>query len=265
MNKNSKTICFARGKAEGQLYNGIVRDNAFFVVDGNPLKGKLTSMRLSFPLDRMSLLPPLDFKQIWCIGKNYVGHIKELKTTKDTNIPKEPIVFLKSANTLVGSGGFIRIPRWAGAIHYEGELALVIGKEGKNIKEANALDYVLGYTILNDVTARDLQAKDGQWTRCKNFDTFAPVGPGILLTKELPSNTKLETRVNGKTMQSVTLDQMIFSIPRLIAHISHFTTLHAGDIISTGTPEGIGPIRPGDMVEVEISGIGILKNPCTGD
>lgn len=260
--KNNEKICFARGKAEGQLYNGVLRDNAFFVVDGDPLKDKLTPMRISFPVDRVSLLPPLDFKQIWCIGKNYVDHIKELN---GKDIPKEPVVFLKSANTLVGSGGFIRIPRWAGAIHYEGELAVVIGKEGKNIKEANALDYVLGYTILNDVTARDLQSKDGQWTRCKNFDTFAPVGPGILLTKELPSNTTLETRVNGRVVQSATLDQMISSIPRLIAHISHFTTLHAGDIISTGTPKGIGPIRPGDMVEVEISGIGILKNPCTGD
>lgn len=262
MTKENEKICFARGKAEGQLYNGIIRDNAFFVVDGNPLKGKLTSMRISFPIDRIALLPPLDFKQIWCIGKNYVDHIKELD---GMDIPKEPVVFLKSANTLVGSGGFIRIPRWAGAVHYEGELAVVIGKEGKNIKEANALDHVLGYTILNDVTARDLQSRDGQWTRCKNFDTFAPVGPGILLTKELPSNTTLETRVNGRVGQSATLNQMIFSIPRLIAHISRFTTLHAGDIISTGTPKGVGPIRPGDMVEVEIAGIGILKNPCTGD
>ncbi len=262
MNKDNEKICFARGKAEGQLYNGIIRDNAFFVVDGDPLKGKLTPMRISFPVDRVSLLPPLNFKQIWCIGKNYIDHIKELN---GKDIPKEPVVFLKSANTLVGSGGFIRIPRWAGAVHYEGELAVVIGKEGKNIKEADAFDYVLGYTILNDVTARDLQSKDGQWTRCKNFDTFAPVGPGILLTKELSSNTKLETRVNGKTVQSATLNQMIFSIPRLIEHISRFTTLHAGDIISTGTPKGIGPIHPGDMVEIEISGIGILKNPCTGD
>ncbi len=262
MNKDNEKICFARGKAEGQLYNGIIRDNAFFVVDGDPLTGKLTPMRISFPVDRVSLLPPLSFKQIWCIGKNYIDHIKELNGKE---IPKEPVVFLKSTNTLVGSGGFIRIPRWAGAVHYEGELAVVIGKEGKNIKEADAFDYVLGYTILNDVTARDLQSKDGQWTRCKNFDTFAPVGPGILLTKELPTNTKLETRVNGKTVQSATLNQMIFSIPRLIEHISHFTTLHAGDIISTGTPKGIGPIHPGDMVEIEISGIGILKNPCTGD
>ena len=262
MKKNNEEICFARGKVEGQLYSGVIRDNAFFVVDGDILKGKLTPMRISFPLDRVSLLPPLDFKQIWCIGKNYADHIKEFD---GKGIPNEPSVFLKGTNTLVGSGSFIRIPRWAAPVHYEGELAVVIGREGKNIKEANALDHVLGYTILNDVTAREIQAKDGQWTRSKNFDTFAPVGPGILVTKELPRNTLLETRVNGKTVQSATLSQMIFPIPQLIAFISHFATLHAGDVISTGTPKGVGPIRPGDMVEVEISGIGILKNPCTGD
>ena len=180
----------------------------------------------------------------------------------DHDIPEEPLIFLKAASAVTGANDFIRIPKWAGPIHYEGELAVVIGRGGKNIPEEEVYDHILGYTIMNDVTARALQNKDGQWTRAKSFDTFAPLGPAVLLTKELPPSTRVTTRLNGRTVQDGAIEQMIFPIPRLISHISRFATLEEGDVVSTGTPQGVGEIRPGDLVEVEIEPIGKLRNIC---
>lgn len=210
-------------------------------------------------MDRVKFILPFMPKKLWCIGRNYLGHVKEL----EHEVPEEPMVFLKAVSALTGPTDFIRIPAWAGVIHYEGELAVVIGKGGKNITEEEALSHVLGYTIMNDVTARALQNKDGQWTRAKSFDTFAPMGPALLLTQEMPQDTRVVTRVNGRVVQDGALSQMIFPIPRLISHISRFATLEPGDVISTGTPQGVGEIKAGDLVEVEVEAIGKLRNICS--
>ncbi|MDO5563492.1 MAG: fumarylacetoacetate hydrolase family protein [Synergistaceae bacterium] len=257
MNKKQTPVRYCRFSVDGRSYSGQVRDNSVDIVEGDPFTG-MSLMRLSYPVDRVKFLPPIMPKKIWCVGRNYVEHAKEL----NHEVPKEPLIFMKSTSAIIGSGDFIRIPDWAGVIHHEGELAVVIGKGGKNISEANALDHVLGYSIINDVTARELQKNDGQWTRGKSFDTFAPFGPVILLVKEMPQDAELKTIVNGKVTQHGTFSQMIFPVPRVISHISRFATLEPGDVIATGTPSGVGPIKVGDVVEVEIEGIGKLKNIC---
>ena len=234
----------------------MIRANMVDIVEGDPFTG-FTEMRLSYPLDRVKLLAPLLPNKIWCVGRNYTGHVKEL----NHELPTEPIIFMKPLTTLVGPGDVVRIPEWAGRVDYEGELAVVIGKRCRRVSEEDALSCVAGYTCFNDVTARDLQNKDGQWTRAKSFDTFGPIGPSILTARGMPAGAGITTRLNGNVVQRDTFDNMIFSVARIISHISRFATLEQGDVIATGTPEGIGRVHPEDHVEVEIDGIGILSNP----
>jgi 2-keto-4-pentenoate hydratase/2-oxohepta-3-ene-1,7-dioic acid hydratase in catechol pathway len=250
-------VRFCRFWVDGRTYSGRIRGNSVDIMEGDPFTG-LSPIRLSFPVDRVRFLPPVMPKQLWCIGRNYLGHVKEL----EHEVPKEPLIFLKATTSVIGSGDFIRIPDWAGVIHYEGELAVVIGKSGRNIPEEEAYEHVAGYTIMNDVTARAMQSADGQWARSKSFDTFGPMGPCLLMVNEMPSETVVSTSVNNKVVQESPISKMIFPIPRLISHISRFATLEQGDVISTGTPEGVGPLRVGDLVEVEIEGIGKLRNIC---
>ena len=259
MAKKEAPVRYCRFMVDGRSYSGQIRGNSVDIVEGDPFSGIISQIRLSYPVERVKFLPPFAPKKLWCIGRNYVGHVKEL----EHEIPSEPLVFLKATFSIIGANDFIRIPAWAGTIHYEGELAVVIGKAGKNISEEEAYEHVLGYTIMNDVTARALQNKDGQWTRAKSFDTFGPLGPAILLTKELPKETRVVTRLNGRVVQDGAIEQMIFPIPRLISHISRFAALEEGDIISTGTPQGVGEIKAGDLIEVEIEPIGMLKNICS--
>ncbi|MDO5114633.1 MAG: fumarylacetoacetate hydrolase family protein [Synergistaceae bacterium] len=258
MVRKETPVQYCRFMVDGRSYSGQIRGSSVDIVEGDPFTGITSQIRLSYPVDRVKFLPPLTPKKLWCIGRNYVGHVKEL----EHDIPEEPMVFLKSTSAIIGAGEFIRIPAWAGVIHYEGELAVVIGKGGKNISEEEAYDHILGYTIMNDVTARALQNKDGQWMRSKSFDSFAPIGPAILVTKQLPPETRVTTRLNGKVVQDAAIEQMIFPIPRLISHISRFATLEEGDVISTGTPQGVGEIKAGDLIEVEVTQIGVLKNIC---
>ena len=258
MAKKEAPVRYCRFMVDGRSYSGQIRGSSVDIVEGDPFSGIISHIRLSYPVERVKFLPPFVPKKLWCIGRNYVGHVKEL----DHDVPEEPMVFLKATSAVIGANDFIRIPAWAGTIHYEGELAVVIGKAGKNISEEEAYDHVLGYTIMNDVTARALQNKDGQWTRAKSFDTFAPLGPALLLTKVLPKDTRVVTCLNGKVVQDGAIEQMIFPIPRLIAHISRFAALEEGDVISTGTPQGVGEIKAGDLIEVEIEPIGTLKNIC---
>lgn len=258
MAKKEAPMRYCRFMADGRAYSGVLRGNSVDIVEGDPFSGITSMIRLSFPVDRVKFLPPFSPKKLWCIGRNYVGHVKEL----DHDVPEEPMVFMKSTSAVTGANDFIRIPLWAGTIHYEGELAVVIGKGGKNIPEDEAYEHVLGYTIMNDVTARAMQNKDGQWTRSKSFDTFAPLGPAVLIAKELPQDTHVVTRVNGRVVQDGSIGLMIFPIPRLISHISRFATLEEGDVISTGTPQGVGELHIGDVVEVEIEPIGMLRNIC---
>ncbi len=201
--------------------------------------------------------------KIICLGRNYAAHAQETGNAP----PKEPILFVKTRSTLIASGEAIVIPRDAGRVDHEIELAVVIGKKAKSVTRAQALAYVAGYTIFNDVTARSLQKQDIEtkkpWYRSKNFDTFGPIGPCVVTADEFgfPPELELELRVNGEVRQHANTRDMIFDVPTLIETISHWITLEPGDIISTGTPEGISELHPGDRVEAEIKGIGILENP----
>lgn len=204
--------------------------------------------------EEVELLAPCLPSKIVCIGLNYREHAQELKM----KLPEEPILFLKPPSAVQDPGKEIIYPSSSTRVDYEGELAVVIGKLCKNVAAKDWADYVLGYTCFNDVTARDLQQKDGQWTRAKSFDTFAPFGPWI--GKIDPSDADILTRVNGETKQKSNTSDLIFDVPKLIEFISGVMTLMPGDVIATGTPPGVGQLQRGDVVEVEIEGIGVLKN-----
>jgi 2-keto-4-pentenoate hydratase/2-oxohepta-3-ene-1,7-dioic acid hydratase in catechol pathway len=208
-------------------------------------------------LDSVRLLPPCQPQTIVAIGRNYAEHAAE----QHAEVPQEPLIFLKPITSVIAAGEAIVYPSWVSQhVEYEGELAVVIGSPCYRVSEADALQYVRGYTIANDVTARDLQRRDGQWTRGKGFETFCPLGPVVAEGID-PSDLHLMTRVNGELKQDDRTSSLIFSIPRLISHVTAVMTLMPGDVILTGTPSGVGPIVPGDVVEVEIEGIGTLRNP----
>lgn len=198
--------------------------------------------------------------KIICVGRNYRAHAAEL----GNDTPAEPLLFFKPPSSLIGPGAAIRRPDWVGRVDYEGELAAVIGRPGRRIDQSRALEHVLGYTCLNDVTARALQKSDKQWTRAKGFDTFCPIGPRIVCGID-PSDLAIETRLDGDIVQSGRTSQMVFSIPEIIAYVSRVMTLEPGDLIATGTPAGVGPLSVGSRVAVEIEGVGVLENPVESD
>jgi 2-keto-4-pentenoate hydratase/2-oxohepta-3-ene-1,7-dioic acid hydratase in catechol pathway len=212
--------------------------------------------KVEYPLSELKVLAPSVPSKIIGVGLNYRDHAEELKMP----IPTEPLIFLKPVSALIGPEDYILLPPESAEVHYEGELAIVIGKElyrPTNYKEAESA--ILGYTCFNDVTARDLQRKDGQWTRAKSFNTFAPLGPFV--TKNLdPEDLKIQTRLNGKVVQNSSTKELIFKPAELVYFLASIMTLLPGDVIATGTPPGVGVLRSGDIVEVEISGIGVLKN-----
>jgi len=190
------------------------------------------------------------------IGQNYRAHAAEM----GKGIPEEPLMFLKPPSSLIADGDAIARPSGYERVDFEGELGVVIGKRTRNVSREDALGYVKGFVCVNDVSCRDLQKKDGQWARAKGFDTFCPVGPRVVPGLD-PSNLRITTRVNGVVKQDSSTSDMIFDVPTIIAFVSRHMTLEEGDLISTGTPAGVGNLSPGDVVEVEISGIGILRNP----
>jgi 2-keto-4-pentenoate hydratase/2-oxohepta-3-ene-1,7-dioic acid hydratase in catechol pathway len=230
------------------LKDGIARGGSYSKENGIISGGEIIE------LNGLFLLPPCQPSKIVCVGLNYTKHAEELKM----KLPDEPILFLKPPSSILHPEGHIIYPPSSSQVDYEGELAVVIGKRCKNVKAAEAEQYIMGYTCFNDVTARDLQRKDGQWTRAKSFDTFAPFGPWI--GKIDPSNADIQTRVNGKIVQKSNTSDLIFDVPRLVEFISGIMTLEPGDVIATGTPQGVGQLRRGDAVEVEIGGIGALRN-----
>ncbi len=189
------------------------------------------------------------------IGVNYRAHAVEM----GKGLPEEPLMFLKPRSAMIGDGGVIERPMGYERCDYEGELGVVIGQRAQRIPRERALEVVMGFCCVNDVTVRDLQKKDGQWTRAKGFDTFCPIGPRIVAGLD-PSNMRITTRVNGAVKQNSSTSDLIFDVPALIAFVSSHMTLEVGDVISTGTPSGVGNLAPGDVVEIEIEGIGILKN-----
>jgi 2-keto-4-pentenoate hydratase/2-oxohepta-3-ene-1,7-dioic acid hydratase in catechol pathway len=203
------------------------------------------------------LVAPCDPTKIVAVGKNYADHIAEF----DSIVPEDPTIFLKPPTSLNDPGAEIPLPAksMSKRIDYEGELAFVVGRKARNISAEHAADYILGYTILNDVTARDLQRKDGQWTRAKGFDGFAPVGP-VLVDGIDPLNCEIRTRLNGKTVQKSNTGMMLWNVYQLFAFITAFMTLLPGDVVTTGTPEGVGEMAGGDVVEIEVQGIGVLRN-----
>jgi 2-keto-4-pentenoate hydratase/2-oxohepta-3-ene-1,7-dioic acid hydratase in catechol pathway len=204
------------------------------------------------------LAPTCRPSKIVCVGRNYVDHAKELGNP----VPAEPLIFLKPVSSLIPTGAPIVYPAISEFVSFEGELGVIIGKRTRNVRAEDAAASIFGYTCVNDVTARDLQKKDGQWSRAKGFDTFCPVGPCIVPRGEVDLNTvRILTYVNGEKKQDAPVSDMIFPVAVLIEHISRFMTLEPGDLIATGTPPGVGPLVPGDIVRVEIEGIGFLENP----
>jgi 2-keto-4-pentenoate hydratase/2-oxohepta-3-ene-1,7-dioic acid hydratase in catechol pathway len=208
-------------------------------------------------LAEASLLPPVEPSKIVCVGRNYREHAAEL----GHEIPLEPLIFLKPPSSLLAPGGTILRPKMAARTDYEGELGVVIGRRCQRLTESDDVrPYILGYTCVNDFTARDLQNRDGQWTRAKGFDTFCPVGPVVADGLDPWAGIKVETRVNGEVRQSGNTTDFIFALDVVIRYISQIMTLEAGDLIATGTPKGVGPVVAGDVIEVFIEGIGRLRN-----
>ena len=208
-----------------------------------------------FPLSQCRLLAPCEPTKIVCVGKNYLEHAREMGDEP----PGFPVLFMKGPNTLNRPEGAIHAPDFVGRLDYEGELAVVVKRRAKDIKAKSFSEFVLGYTCLNDVTARDVQQHDGQWTRGKSMDGFCPVGPWVSDEVE-PEGLKLTTRLNGKIVQQGNTADFITSVPQLLEFITASMTLEPGDVVATGTPAGIGPMIPGDRVEVAIEGVGVLKN-----
>ena len=200
------------------------------------------------------LLCPVRPTKIVCVGRNYAAHAREL----GHEVPSEPLLFLKPPSALLPPGGAVVLPPESARVEHEAELAVVIGRRAKGVTPADALAHVFGYSCACDVTARDLQKKDVQFTRAKGFDTFCPVGPWIE-TELDPGALSIQCRVNGKTRQDGTTEDMIFDVPTIVAYVSRMMTLEPGDVILTGTPEGVGPLAPLDALEVEVAGIGVLK------
>ncbi len=213
-----------------------------------------------YRLDEVRLLAPVTPSKIACVGRNYAEHAAEL----GNEVPPEPLIFLKPPSSVIGPDQPVVYPSISERVDHEAELAVVIGRRCRNVAEAEALQYVFGYTVANDVTARDLQQKDGQWTRAKGFDTFAPVGPWIDTTFD-PTDCTVRCLVNGEVRQHGATSWMIYSIPRIIAHIARFMTLEPGDMILTGTPSGVGPVKPGDVMTVEVEGLGAIRNPVVAE
>ncbi len=239
------------------LYGILKNDNQLYFIK-NPFKTEGEFVELgnsSVNLSEVKLLAPTAPSKIVAVGLNYVDHAKEL----EMDIPDEPIIFLKPPTSVIGPEENIVLPSQSQRVDYEAELAVVIGKKARFISEDKAKEFILGYTCSNDVTARDLQKKDVQWTRAKSFDTFAPLGPWITTDIE-PEDLKIELFLNGEIKQSSSSKNLIFNPYKLVSFISEVMTLNPGDVIMTGTPPGVGELKSGDVVEVRIEKIGALKN-----
>jgi 2-keto-4-pentenoate hydratase/2-oxohepta-3-ene-1,7-dioic acid hydratase in catechol pathway len=210
------------------------------------------------PLSAAQLLPPVTPTKIVCVGRNYRDHAKEL----GNEVPAEPLLFFKPPSSLLAPGGTVRMPAASSRIDFEGELALIIGERISKFDPlcTNWRSVLRGYTLANDVTARDLQKKDGQWTRAKGFDTFCPIGPIVSDEVDPAAGLTIETRVNGELRQHGSTLDFMFGIPELLAYITAAITLEPGDLLLTGTPAGVGPLAPGDRVDVTIPGLGVLSN-----
>lgn len=243
-----------RAQKGTSIFYGVLENDCIKRIDGTPFDG-INLNGETYATSEVTLLAPAAPSKVVAIGKNYHAHAMEMQEGE----PTEPLLFLKPSTSIIADNDDIVYPSISKRLDYEGELGVVIGKKCRRVSEKDAMDYVLGYTCLNDVTARDIQKGDSQWTRGKGFDTFCPIGPHIE-TDISPFDLIIQTRVNGTLKQNSRTSCMTHKIPKLIEYISRVMTLLPGDIIATGTPEGIGELHAGDIVEIELEGIGILRN-----
>lgn len=215
----------------------------------------------TYDLEAVDLLAPTEPNKLVCVGRNYVAHAEE----HDADVPDRPLLFLKPPNTVAGHGDTVTLPTGKEQVEWEAELGVVIEKQAKYVDAADAMEYVAGYTCVDDVSNRDDQNVESQWVRGKAFDGAAPVGPCIADPEHVPEDATIQTRVNGEVEQDATIDQMVFDIPTLIEEITTYMTLEPGDVVATGTPEGVGPFDDGDTVEVEVEGVGVLEHEVRQD
>lgn len=258
MSNNSDLIACKKGIVrfgyEGKVQYGQISGNRLLRYEGSPFGGGKLGKRTA-PLSQVRLLAPCRPSKVVAVGLNYKAHAKEVKKA----LPLEPMLFLKPSTSVIGPGETIVRPAISQRVDHEAELGVVIGKKCRLVDADQAADYILGYTCLNDVTARDLQAQDIQYTRAKGFDTFCPLGPVIAQDID-PTKVNVRAVVNGKVRQSTNTSDMIFDVYHLVSFISQVMTLHPGDVIATGTPSGISPLQSGDTVTIEIGGVGRLHN-----
>lgn len=234
---------------------GWVLDEQVGDIEGNPFE-EFRRSKAVLSLGALKLLPPVKPSKIICVGRNYAAHAEE----HGAEVPEAPLIFLKPPSSIIGPNEPIKLPPQSIQVEHEAELAVIVGKKGRWLTTENAVDHVLGYSVANDVTARDLQRRDDQWTRGKGFDSFCPVGPWID-TEFDPVDTLITCHVNDELRQMGTTRDMIFNVSQILVYISSVMTLEPGDLILTGTPAGVGPIQPGDQVSITIEGLGELVNP----
>lgn len=250
----------ARFSHDDRISYGIVDGTEIVVLDGDPMFSGFETLDERVPLADVTLLAPsIPRSKIVAVGKNYRDHVTEMGGA-DAQPPTEPLLFFKPNTSVIGPNNPIIIPPQTSEVSYEAELAIVIGSVAKNVPARDAHKVIFGYTLANDITARDLQRSDGQWARAKGFDSFCPLGP-VIETEFEPAGKRIMSRLNGETRQDGSLDDMIHEIPAIVEYVTAAFTMLPGDVILTGTPAGVGTIASGDVLEVEIEGLGILSNP----
>jgi 2-keto-4-pentenoate hydratase/2-oxohepta-3-ene-1,7-dioic acid hydratase in catechol pathway len=243
----------ARFRSSNYEGYGLVEGDSIYELDSpwSGVRGR------EHPAGGVRLLNPCAPTKIVCVGRNYRDHAKEL----GNEVPAEPLIFLKPPSSLLAAGEAIVYPELSQNVNYEGELGVIVGKRARRVSAADARNYIFGYTCVNDVTARDLQRKDGQWTRGKGFDTFCPAGPYIVGKDDVNfDDLRVRTLLDGEVKQDASVRDMIFPVDAIIAFVTQFMTLEPGDLIATGTPAGVGPMQPGSTITVEIAGVGKLEN-----
>ncbi|CAB4876973.1 unannotated protein [freshwater metagenome] len=244
------------GLGTDPLFGVVEDDNQITVISGDPIYHGVTKTGAKVALNSVRLLAPvIPRSKVVCVGKNYADHAKEM----GSELPKEPIIFIKPNTTVIGPGDTIVWPQMAPTIDFEAELAIVIGRLCKDVPKERVKDVIFGYTIANDVTCREIQKSDGQWTRAKGFDTFCPLGPWIE-TDFIPGTQRIHTEINGEVKQDAKISEMIFNVEDIVVFVSQVMTLLPGDVIITGTPAGIGPMPERSTVSVGVEGIGVLTN-----
>jgi 2-keto-4-pentenoate hydratase/2-oxohepta-3-ene-1,7-dioic acid hydratase in catechol pathway len=246
---------FCRFLHHGKSLYGIV-DEKIYPIQGD-IFGEFQISQTGYELEEVKFLVPCQPSKIILVGLNYLDHVRESQSSNV--VPQEPVLFMKPSTSIIGPEEIILYPEGVERLDFEAELAVVIKDRCKNLTPSSVSNHILGFTCLNDVTARNLQKKDVQWTRAKSFDTFCPLGPFIVDKMDL-SNSKIESYLNGELRQSSNINQMIFSVEKIVSFVSGVMTLLSGDVISTGTPYGVGPMQPGDTIEIFIENIGTLRN-----